>query len=816
MAATKRQTASSVSTCRRTSPSSEVTQTTVMTATVTVSHHNRLELCIPLGCKEDLYGNLAALQYMYTGELRGCGGGGGAAAAAGFSVAELLAIRSQATYLQVEGCAEACDRELLHLLTELAPPSSTNAASGSQAQGAAQSSGGGSSVSISGGGSGGTSGGCTSFNGRAAAAAIGVILGGPGAAVSAIGGGRDNVRAYGRSGGGNGGVDSVEASAAAAAAAIREGVVPVLQFAERCPAAAAAASFVQVVDACRRHLVSHFSEVITILNSPSLRRQLAALPSCALELLLGCSSLRADSEASVLQLLAVWLAANPSTPPSRCTALCRRIRAAHLGRTYLAFVLPCVDWWPMGHRQQLRTLHLASATAAERRALSELAAAAVASAAVAAIAVAAPVDDCHYEAAAEVDKTKGDDGGGDADAWSCASPRDPSNTVHMFRWNLPRKALIDAICSGGDAAVTFDGGMEAVSFGGFEWSVFVKPPRSDGCSGGDGDDGSGEGSSGGSILAAAAAATGAGGRRACTAAAGVYLICSVPAEVENGYQCAEAPGSGGFSAKAAPADGGGGGIVGGGGLAGAQVRRLTRKRISGITSVPSACIEVFRGRSLPAQHAAQMAPPQWRRRPVTALAAAYRGGGSTAAATAAAARSAIWGSLLAELSDPDSPRAAAATLPPPPLRLHPVNGNGGGGPEVAAVVKFGPNEVFKFGPSAPGRGICDVLALRSRERDAGHATELSRSVRGGGGGGGNAADGGGSVSGWGSGGGGGRGCGGGTTTLRSTTASASAADLEDLRNHQLAAWLPYLHPLEAFDDGTAGGGLAGTLTLRSR
>lgn len=92
------------------------------------------ELAVPLGGKEELQPSLAAIRFMYTGSLvqqgqqqqaqldgrelhhhlKGepqQGGGQGT----NLSVGELVHIRRQAEYLQVKGCAEACDLAMAHM-----------------------------------------------------------------------------------------------------------------------------------------------------------------------------------------------------------------------------------------------------------------------------------------------------------------------------------------------------------------------------------------------------------------------------------------------------------------------------------------------------------------------------------------------------------------------------------------------------------------------------------------------------------------------------------------------------------------------------
>ncbi|KAG2492402.1 hypothetical protein HYH03_009348 [Edaphochlamys debaryana] len=68
--------------------------------------------------------------------------------------------------------------------------------------------------------------------------------------------------------------------------------------------------FAAVLTAASPQLLRHFRSVLATLNTPSLRRQLEALPAAGLEVLLKSDDLATDSEDSVLTLLAVWMETN--------------------------------------------------------------------------------------------------------------------------------------------------------------------------------------------------------------------------------------------------------------------------------------------------------------------------------------------------------------------------------------------------------------------------------------------------------------------------------------------------------------------------
>ncbi len=88
------------------------------------------ELAVPLGSEGELEAAIAAIRFMYTGKVvqpgepQGAQGGqqgashGSNDTRSDCSMRTLLLIRSQAEYLQVQGCAEACDAALVARLAE--------------------------------------------------------------------------------------------------------------------------------------------------------------------------------------------------------------------------------------------------------------------------------------------------------------------------------------------------------------------------------------------------------------------------------------------------------------------------------------------------------------------------------------------------------------------------------------------------------------------------------------------------------------------------------------------------------------------------
>ncbi|KXZ49028.1 hypothetical protein GPECTOR_23g116 [Gonium pectorale] len=492
-----------------------------------------VQLRVPLGSDRDLPSALAAVQFMYTGQVawpettdRGGDGGPGGVINGSCAdtcdgdddvcarVAWLLSVRRLAEYLQVDGCAEACDELLLGVLAPEPRPSCHGTACGGGGPSAVQ-----------------------RVSRPPASGGSSSLLAAPPAVVAAASrSGSITVGSSCSSGGGSSGANAAPGAAPAyvnpPASASLGTLIAVLRFAETCcpadcvgggsGAAATTAtttttttSFSRVVAACQRHLTAHFGDALAVLNTPRLRRALAGLPACALEALLRSDSLRADSESSVAHLLADWLAANPQTPPERMAALCRCVRVAHLSRAYLAFVLPGAPWWPMGHREQILALHLATAPQAERQALAD-----------------------HMTSSLELDEVPvgegaGGSGGGSGGGGACADPwvadltapqRPPCAATLAFRWTVSVQALLEAMDKGGDATAEFEGGLPAVAAGGLEWSVFVSPVRprpaarpTPGVSGS-----SGVGMSSG------------GGSGASGPLAGVYLRCQVPHVVEFG------------------------------------------------------------------------------------------------------------------------------------------------------------------------------------------------------------------------------------------------------------------------------------------
>ncbi|GLC41031.1 hypothetical protein PLESTB_000950600 [Pleodorina starrii] len=101
--------------------------------------------------------------------------------------------------------------------------------------------------------------------------------------------------------------------------------------------------FGAIVASAKRRLVPHFRNSLAVLNTPSLRGQLLALPATGVEALLASTEFGTDNEASVLLLLAVWMDANHRTTATEVRQrLCSLVRLPYLGRPYFSLVLPAL------------------------------------------------------------------------------------------------------------------------------------------------------------------------------------------------------------------------------------------------------------------------------------------------------------------------------------------------------------------------------------------------------------------------------------------------------------------------------------------
>ncbi|KAG2498955.1 hypothetical protein HYH03_003145 [Edaphochlamys debaryana] len=85
----------------------------------------------------------------------------------------------------------------------------------------------------------------------------------------------------------------------------------------------------------------------SVLSDPAADGRVGSLSAAALEALLNCDAFATDNEASVLLLLAEWLDANPSTADDVKKRLCGCIRLCQLSDVYLHGVLPRLQWFPL-------------------------------------------------------------------------------------------------------------------------------------------------------------------------------------------------------------------------------------------------------------------------------------------------------------------------------------------------------------------------------------------------------------------------------------------------------------------------------------
>ncbi|KAG2497340.1 hypothetical protein HYH03_004501 [Edaphochlamys debaryana] len=96
-----------------------------------------------------------------------------------------------------------------------------------------------------------------------------------------------------------------------------------------------------------------FRDAPTALNDSTAKAQALSLSASALEALLSSDAFATDDEASVLLLLAEWLAAKPSTTTEVRTKLCHQIRLCQLSSAYLHAVMPAIakTWFPLSKRE---------------------------------------------------------------------------------------------------------------------------------------------------------------------------------------------------------------------------------------------------------------------------------------------------------------------------------------------------------------------------------------------------------------------------------------------------------------------------------
>ncbi|EFJ52370.1 hypothetical protein VOLCADRAFT_86735 [Volvox carteri f. nagariensis] len=124
-------------------------------------------------------------------------------------------------------------------------------------------------------------------------------------------------------------------------------------------------------------LVWLFPDAPSVLSNPDVRKQMEALPGQAMEALLRADTFATDDEATVLLMLAYWLAANtdPKMTNETRLRLCRLVRLSHLNTAYLHGLLPKIPWLPISRQEHMFLCQYVAETDSCRR-MSLLAAAA--------------------------------------------------------------------------------------------------------------------------------------------------------------------------------------------------------------------------------------------------------------------------------------------------------------------------------------------------------------------------------------------------------------------------------------------------------
>ncbi|PNH09658.1 hypothetical protein TSOC_003672 [Tetrabaena socialis] len=248
---------------------------------------------------------------------------------------------------------------------------------------------------------------------------------------------------------------------------------PVLEFfgcAARFPDPAEEPSFAAVLACAKQVLVPHFPDVLAVLNTRCLRKQLLALPAVAVEALLESDAFGTDTEASVLSLLATWMTANfkKTDAPTR-KRLCRLVRLVQLDRTYLSCVVPALAaafsmgdaenspcaWFPIGFMEAAFitnlsfTTHLTSlpnGSADDKLARDEL-----------------------LKAANKYDLTS---------PWYSFAARPPCKPDKgtTYKWSISEQKLKEVLEAGGDKILVpnFQNGLPYVVARGFVWSPRIE------------------------------------------------------------------------------------------------------------------------------------------------------------------------------------------------------------------------------------------------------------------------------------------------------------------------------------------------------
>ncbi|KAG2494829.1 hypothetical protein HYH03_007070 [Edaphochlamys debaryana] len=116
-------------------------------------------------------------------------------------------------------------------------------------------------------------------------------------------------------------------------------------------------------------LVWIFPDAPGVLSDPEARKAMCQLPTEALEALLKSNAFATDSEDSVLLLLATWKSAVRYVSPSTLNSLCFAVRLRHLSPVYLHAVLPYLPWFPIDTEQHGFICQLAGLKDEQARAL---------------------------------------------------------------------------------------------------------------------------------------------------------------------------------------------------------------------------------------------------------------------------------------------------------------------------------------------------------------------------------------------------------------------------------------------------------------
>ncbi|GLC76927.1 hypothetical protein PLESTF_001856800 [Pleodorina starrii] len=193
-----------------------------------------------------------------------------------------------------------------------------------------------------------------------------------------------------------------------------------------------------------------FRDAQTLLSDPETRRQMEALPLAAMEALLRCDAFAADNEASVLLVVACWLAAFGKTSSDTADArsrLCKLVRLSQLSSTFLHVVLPCLTWFPITPEEYRFLCDYATAPPAQRTRM---------------IRMAAGLYDCGL-------------------AWYATTPRPclPQQAVRLYEWSIQEKDLAAALSKDAAAQMVrvdgrFANGAERVVSYGLEWYPYLQ------------------------------------------------------------------------------------------------------------------------------------------------------------------------------------------------------------------------------------------------------------------------------------------------------------------------------------------------------